>query len=193
MQRLYAEGLASGFLQHWSTGGVDGVDGVGVGDVLVDGSGSTIAEQLVLTDQSNDRSNPPDSLLYTPSSDDYDEEDEEMKGELTLPIPNDDIQGDVSQQSVDDQKNALISSLSSTSILPPRLLDLHGFPLPVAKAAIDYMLKELHQEFGRKNPVEGLVDEERGGKGKGKGGDMKVVDFDVHVVTGRGTVYPLSI
>ena len=181
---MYAEGLASGFLQHWSTSDENEM----VDDVLV--VGSTIVDQLVPTDPSITT---PDTILYPQSSDDIDDEDDEIiKGESTALIPHHEDHSDVSHSGlVDHQKNPLReTSLSSTSILPPRLLDLHGFPLPVAKAAIDYMLKELYQEFGKSSVV---VDE---GLRKVENGQMRMnsdvvtrvkrVDFDVHVVTGRG-------
>ena len=133
-----------------------------VDDVLVDGS--TIVDQLVPTDPSITT---PDTILYPHSSDDIDDEDvdEIIKGESLLLIPHHEDHSEINQHGlVDDQKNLLReTSLSSTSILPPRLLDLHGFPLPVAKAAIDYMLKELYQEFGKSSVVvEGLRKVENG-------------------------------
>ena len=162
----------------------------GVNDVLVDGS--TIAEQLVLTDHSS----PPDSSVYHSLSDgdDDDDDDDVLKGESISPTSNDENQGDVGQNDVggdhrDASSSPLSSTLSSPTILPPRLLDLHGFPLPVAKAAIDYMLKELYHEFGGHIGASvggGSVDEEKKRKDNG---DVKVVDFDVHVVTGRGTLF----
>jgi hypothetical protein len=56
------------------------------------------------------------------------------------------------------------------AVQPPRVLDLHGFPLSVAQAAVDVMLRDVLQVA-----LAAAVD-----------APADAADFDIHFITGRG-------
>ena len=165
VQRVYTEGLASGFLQQWTTSGLelDPASPLAPTTAAEAGGGRAAfkreVEEATRAGASASASvgwarPPPDDALGAPPAEAEAETDAKAEAEASATPTAGSAGAD-----------------GPASVRPPRVLDLHGFPLSVAKAAVDIMLKDVLHE----SPAAAAA-----------ATATAPADFDIHLITGRG-------
>jgi len=174
VQRVYAEGLGSGFLQQW-TGGTESEPSpsaapgmAAAAAAAAPGEGSAAFKRELEEATRAGASAAASAGWAQPPPDDAPGGASPAQAPTGVPrVGGEDTRVMAGAVGV---TAAGAAADEPVAVQPPRVLDLHGFPLSVAQAAVDVMLRDVLQAALAAAPD----------------APADAADFDIHFITGRG-------